>query len=83
MINVFIECYKIHFMQNNSNKKCKTLILAYVIYKDAFLPKGLSNEVIWGVWIVNFNTILFVFILLCQDCVCMQYNPTAAFTSDR
>ncbi len=76
--------------QNNSNQKLKTLSLAYVIRKDAFLSKGMSNEEIWGVRVVNF--ILFYFYLfiiiiifyffgpLCQYCVCMQYKyPTAAF----
>ncbi len=77
--------------QNNSNKKLKTLSLAYVIRKDAFLSKGMSNEEIRGVRVVNF--ILFYFYLfiiiiifslflgpLCQYCVCMQYKyPTAAF----
>ncbi len=91
MINIFIECYKL-LQQNNSNQKLKTLSLAYVIRKDAFLSKGVSNEEIWGVRIVNFMLfyfilfyfILFYFILflgpLCQDCVCMQYKyPTVAF----
>ncbi len=85
MINIFIECYKI-LQQNNSNQKEKNLSLAYVNHKDAFLPKGASNEELWGVRIVKHNTILkicffFGFLgggLLCQDSVCMYKYPTAA-----
>ncbi len=69
----FIECHKILYYTvqwNNSNQKCKTLSLAYVIHKDAFLPKGASNEEIRGVSIIKLNTILFVG-PLCQYSVCM------------
>ncbi len=85
MINVFIGCYKILYFttKNNSNKKLKTLSLAYVIHKYAFLPKGTSNEEIWGVRMVKLFLFYLYFVLfrgfvwgggggaLCQDSVCM------------
>ncbi len=59
---------------NNSNQKCKTLSLAYVIRKYLFLSKGASSEEIWG---AQLHTILFVcmHVYVCTVLSVNEYTP--------